>query len=115
MALRTFTDQDGQKWNAWQVHPSGAGVGFAERYRDGWVCFELVGGGSRCRIPLDQLPSWETLPDSRLALARRLADATSSTTASARLPDDIARFKDDDAHGRPSGPLKVIGGERTRE
>jgi hypothetical protein len=77
MALRTFKDPNGQEWNAWHVWPEGGGVGVNERYRDGWVCFEPVGGGSRCRIPIGELPSgWENLPDERLGLLRRIAETS---------------------------------------
>jgi hypothetical protein len=80
MALRTFTGPDGQQWNAWHVWPNGAGAGFHERFRDGWVCFERVGGGRRCRIPTGELPSeWESLPDQRLELLRRLAESWRDT------------------------------------
>ncbi|MEP7001042.1 MAG: hypothetical protein ABI969_11230 [bacterium] len=75
MALRTFRDSNGEEWNAWNVWPDSAGAGMNARYRDGWVCFERVGGGDRSRIPVGDLPSgWEYLPDDRLALLRRVGE-----------------------------------------
>jgi hypothetical protein len=88
MALRTFTDRDGATWNAWQVIPNG-GAGVQERFRDGWVCFERVGGGGRCRLPLSEMPPrWDQLPDVRLELLRRVADVPGSTGTVARAPKD---------------------------
>lgn len=112
MALRTFTDRDGLAWNAWHVLPGGTGVGYAERYRDGWVCFERVGGGGRCRIPIDQMPpAWDSLPDHRLDLMRRVAEASTANTATARLPDDVRQMAEDMARSRKSGATEAIGPE----
>lgn len=112
MALRTFIDRDGLAWNAWHVQPAGAGVGYAERYRDGWVCFERVGGGGRCRIPLDQMPpDWDSLPDDRLELIRRVAEASSANTGTARIPDNVRQVAEDMTQARKTGPAEVIGPE----
>lgn len=101
MSLRTFTDQDGQAWNVWRVQPGGSGVGYAERYRDGWVCFERIDGVGRCRIPLDQMPAdWDALSDHRLDLLRRVAEASSANTAATRLPDDVHRTGGDTSKSR---------------
>jgi hypothetical protein len=87
MALRTFTDRDGIPWNAWHVIPMGSGVGYQERYRAGWVCFERVGGGDRCRCPLADMPAaWEDLPDDRLDLVRR-ASAQAGTGTMPRIDE----------------------------
>jgi hypothetical protein len=96
MALRVFADRDGNQWNAWLVQPGPSGNNFQERFRDGWVCFERVGGGGRCRLPIDQVPrDWETLPDDRLELLRRVADQSTTTSRLAKqsgaqdaVPDD---------------------------
>ncbi|MEO8620341.1 MAG: hypothetical protein ABI625_04685 [bacterium] len=83
MALRTFKDSNGQEWNAWHVWPEGAGIGVSERYRDGWVCFERVGGGDRCRIPIGDVPAgWENLPDDRLGLLRRISERSPNLKSS---------------------------------
>ncbi len=113
MALRTFTDPDGNAWNAWHVRPGGPGVGYAERYRDGWVCFERVGGGGRCRIPLDEMPpGWESLSEHRLDLLRRVAEASSANTAATRLPDDARRIAENAALLHRSGSSEVISSKR---
>ena len=89
MTLRTFNDRDGVTWNVWLVVPNGGGAGYPERYRDGWVCFERLGGGQRCRIPLAEMPAnWESLTDDRLDLLRRVAETSSSTGSMARVPAD---------------------------
>ena len=64
--------RDRSEWNAWNVIPNGFGAGYQERFRDGWICFERVNGGGRCRLPLRDVPAgWEALPDDRLDLLRR--------------------------------------------
>jgi len=82
MALRTFSDKDGVRWNAWHVIPSGLGGGssYPSRFRDGWVCFERLTGGGRCRLPLSEIPDdWESLPDERLDLLRKIAESNPAT------------------------------------
>lgn len=82
MALRTFTDRDGLRWNAWHVFPTGLGGGssYPSRFREGWVCFERVDGGGRCRLPISDMPEdWESLPDERLSLLRKVAEASPAT------------------------------------
>jgi hypothetical protein len=89
MALRTFTDRDGNLWNAWQVVPNGSSASYPNRYRAGWVCFERVGGGGRCRLPIAEMPAaWDALPDERLDLIRRAADAASQTGSMTRVPEN---------------------------
>ncbi|MEO7457824.1 MAG: hypothetical protein ABIY52_16295 [Gemmatimonadaceae bacterium] len=111
MALRVFTDPDGTEWNAWLVQPGASGNNFQERFRRGWVCFEQVGGGGRCRLPLDEMPvGWESLADARLDLLRRVADE--STTV--RLPKHAhldAPHDDEESRAkhRTLAPKHVIG------
>lgn len=110
MALRTYMDPDGQAWHAWQVHPGNTGAGYAARFREGWVCFERVDGGGRCRIPIDQMPpGWDSLPEQRLDLLRRVAEAASATTTATRLPDSIRKAAEDAARLKRSGPTEIIG------
>jgi len=110
MALRVFTDRDGIEWNVWLVQPGASGNNFQERFRDGWVCFERVGGGGRCRLPLDQMPpAWDALPDSRLDLLRRVADESTTVRLPKHATLDASR-DDEEARARnmTSGPKHVI-------
>lgn len=110
MALRTFTDRDGEVWNVWNVVPNGGMNGYQERYREGWVCFERVGGGGRCRLPSSEVPpGWESLPDDRLDLIRRVASASATTGSMQRVPDDARTQVEDAARSRKSGPREAIG------
>ena len=110
MSLRMFTDRHGGRWNAWNVVPGGTSGGYQERYRDGWVCFEKVGGGGRCRLPLkDMPPGWESLPEDRLDLLRRVAEQPSNTGPLAKYSEDDKRLSEDEAISRKSGPHELIG------
>src|SRR3954471_4268258 len=105
MALRTFTDRNGTDWNVWLVQPGASGNNFQERFREGWVCFERVGGGGRCRLPLSEMsPAWESLPDDRLDLLRRVADEQSTTRLPRQTtPDSVREIHESMARARASG------------
>jgi hypothetical protein len=76
MALRVFTDREGRERRVWEVQLSADEVGVREDLRGGWLCFELVRGGERCRLPLaDVMPGWEQLSDAQLDELRRTATA----------------------------------------
>lgn len=76
MALRIFADTDGQSWRVWSVQPSANGLAVRPNFQDGWLCFERVNGGDRCRLPAADAPDgWAELPDERLDLLRRMANA----------------------------------------
>src|SRR4051812_26090672 len=110
MALRTFTDRDDELWNAWHVIPNGNSAGYHERYREGWVCFERVNGGGRCRLPLSEMPpGWESLPDDRLDLIRRVASASSGTGSIPKVVDADRLRAENEARQRTSGPRQAVG------
>jgi hypothetical protein len=98
----------------WSVVPApNAAVTLDEEFRGGWLCFEKVDGGGRCRLTLTEAPAaWESLPDERLDLLRRVAmpvptptlDSAASETTTGKRPIENA------ARDRPSGPKSVIGG-----
>jgi hypothetical protein len=78
MAVRVFTDRDGEEWTVWKVQPTSSTAGLQERFQHGWLCFERVDGSARARLPLDEAPdAWEQLADERLALLRRVAQVGS--------------------------------------
>jgi hypothetical protein len=95
MAIRSYTDRDGHEWSVWAVTPAPGSVAYQERFRAGWVCFERVGGGARCRLPFSEVPAgWESLSDDRLDLLRRVAETTSTTRSSAQHSADASGERD---------------------
>lgn len=112
MALRSFQDREGHEWRVWSVVPAAiAAPTLDEEFRGGWLCFERIGGGGRCRLTQSEAPAgWESLPDERLDLLRRVAtpvaaalDSSGSETTTGKRPIENA------ARDRPSGPKSVIG------
>src|SRR5215218_9543147 len=101
MALRTFEDREGQQWRVWSVVPAtNAALTLDEEFRAGWLCFEHLGGGGRCRLTMSEAPAaWESLPDDRLDLLRRVATPVpapvdpgiSETTTGKRPIENAAR------------------------
>ena len=116
MAVRVFTDREGQEWSVWRVQPTSSTAGLQERFQNGWLCFERSDGRSRARLPLDDVPaSWEQLPDERLELLGRLAEVASRprgvTPASAHL---VQESEEDVARTRPTGERRVIAPDELR-
>lgn len=113
MALRVFADRDGIEWNVWLVQPGASGNHFQERFREGWVCFERVDGEGRCRLPLDQVPpGWESMPDDRLDLLRRVAEDSTTVRLSKHSALDTARDAEEArARTRPSGAKHAVGSD----
>ncbi len=109
MSLRTFTDRDGERWNAWNVVPGGTSGGYQERYQEGWVCFERVPGGGRCRLSFKDLPPrWESLPEERLDLLRRVAEQPNTNGPLANYTEDDKRLSEDEAIARKSARSRVV-------
>jgi hypothetical protein len=84
-----------------------------EAFRGGWLCFEKVDQGDRCRLTLTEVPAgWDSLSDERLDLLRRVAtpvtassvDPQTGQSTTGKFPIETA------ARDRPSGPKTVIGG-----
>jgi hypothetical protein len=110
LPLREFTDSDGVKWQVWSVDPSlGDHMGVRVDLRAGWLCFERVGGGDRCRLALaDAPPAWEQLPADALDRLRR---ATAEKPSSRAMTwDSVARrhrVEEAAARRRTSGPKRT--------
>jgi len=114
MPLRSFEDREGNEWRVWSVVPqSSAAVTLDEAFRSGWLCFERVDRGDRCRLTLAEVPAgWEALSGERLDLLRRVAtpvavsaiDPETGKSITGKYPIENA------ARDRPSGPKTVIGG-----
>jgi hypothetical protein len=82
VALRVFTDREGCEWQVWNVDPAAGQRGVRVDLREGWLCFERVGGGDRCRVALaDVPPGWEQLPADALDRLRRAAAARPASRA----------------------------------
>ena len=81
MPLRSFEDREGNEWRVWSVVPqSSAAVTLDEVFRGGWLCFERVDHGERCRLTLAEVPAgWEALSGERLDLLRRVATPVSAS------------------------------------
>jgi hypothetical protein len=113
MALRVYTDGDGNEWRAWPVTPSTGASTLGISYRDGWLCFERVDGTDRRRLAMGQVPpAWDALPDERLEMLCRVAEpawrraATSSGDAA-----DARKIETQQRDARKSGPKSAIGGD----
>jgi len=77
--MRRFVGRNGESWSVWSVLPHASGVGVPASLRRGWLCFAPEDGAARFRLPMDDAPSaWESLPDDRLELLRRVAELTKS-------------------------------------
>lgn len=111
MALRVFTDREGFEWQVWNVELSSGQKGVRVDLREGWLCFERVGGGDRCRLALTEAPpAWEQLPDDALDRLRRATAARPSSRALLRDSGEQRRIADEEAaRGRVSGPRHVLG------
>jgi hypothetical protein len=110
MALRVFTDRDGNEWNVWRVRPMTPDSPLHARFRDGWVCFQRVDGSDRCRMALDEMPpGWEALPDDRLDLLRRVASQPAGEPLLADTGEETRRTLEDSERGSVSGPRQVAG------
>jgi hypothetical protein len=95
MALRVFLDHEGREWQVWNVEPSTGDRGVRKDLSGGWLCFELVGGGERCRLPLADVEArWEQLPDSRLEALRRMATTERPSHRARRLSGEQAAIDD---------------------
>lgn len=104
MPLRVYKDRDGQDWRVWTVTPGGAGAPMLEAsYRDGWLCFERLDGTDRRRLSLSDVPAaWETLPEERIDLLRRVAEPAGRRsgapgTSTGSLNRQVAPLNDDES------------------
>jgi hypothetical protein len=112
MPLRSFEDREGNEWRVWSVVPqASAAVTLDESYRGGWLCFERIAGGERCRLTLAEAPSgWESLSDDRLDLLRRVATPVTASSVDAETGQpNTGKFPiENAARERPSGSMTVI-------
>jgi hypothetical protein len=110
LALRVFTDRDGYEWQVWNVEVSSGQMGVRVDLRQGWLCFERVKGGDRCRLALAEAPpAWEQLPDEVLDRLRRAAAVRRSSRAVMRDTGEHQRVDEETARRRRSGPRHVVG------
>ena len=64
MALREFNDRSGRAWRVWDVspetlHPSTRAEDYMRDFLTGWLAFESIDGGAKCR--LTPVPNdWQT-------------------------------------------------------
>ena len=82
MALRTFVGSDGKTWTAWLVQTGG--VPAVPGTPTQWLAFQTEDGTERRRL-LEIPDGWESLPDERLDLVRRMAEPV-KTWASRHTP-----------------------------
>jgi hypothetical protein len=104
MPLRTYTDREGLEWRVWTVTPVSAGTAMLEAsYREGWLCFERLDGTDRRRLTMAEVPAaWDTLPDERLDLLRRVAEPAGKRSGAPGT----------DTADRPSAERPVTGERR---
>ncbi|MDQ6633274.1 MAG: hypothetical protein M3Z10_00780 [Gemmatimonadota bacterium] len=112
MALRTYTDRNGNEWRVWPVTPStGAGT-LGVSYQGGWLCFERTDGKDRRRLSLTQVPpAWDALPEADLDQLRRAAEPAGRRSGLAGTGDTDTRSLEAEQRGRSSGPKSAIGGD----
>jgi hypothetical protein len=113
LALRVFTDGDGCEWRVWNVDPSFGYKGVRVDLREGWLCFERVEGGDRCRLALAEAPpAWEQLPGHALESLRRAATASRASGAVTRGSGELPAIVDEEeARRRASGPRHALGSD----
>jgi hypothetical protein len=113
VALREFTDGDGEEWRVWLVTPtSGGWQALAEAYRGGWLCFERADGSDRRRLSLADAPaSWDALPDDHLERLRRAAEVVPRrpTPGDGPAVESVAGSLENEQRSRVSGPRSVVG------
>jgi hypothetical protein len=112
MALRSYTDGDGNEWRVWPVTPSTGASTLGKSYQGGWLCFERIDGSDRRRLSLAQAPpAWEELPDDRLHLLCRSAEPAARRGGPSS--DDAAdpSALEAEQRQRDSGPKSAIGGD----
>jgi hypothetical protein len=111
MSLRVFADREGRAWQVWDVQASAGARGVRQDLREGWLCFELVGGGERCRLPFAEVPpGWEQLSEERLELLRHKATTERPSRRALRLTGEHAVIEDEEAaRQRTSGPRQALG------
>ena len=88
MALREFTDPNGESWKAWditpdQLHPSTRTEDYLQGFLDGWLVFETLDGREKRRlypVPVD----WQEMGDAQLAALCERADSVRGTGRAAR-------------------------------
>jgi hypothetical protein len=114
MPLRSFQDREGHEWRVWSVVPqSSAASTLDEMFRDGWLCFERIDLGERCRLTLSEVPAgWDSLSDERLDLLRRVATAVTVASAEPEVGRPVTGKIpiENSARDRSTGPRTVIGG-----
>jgi hypothetical protein len=111
MALRTYTDRNGNEWRVWPVTPStGAGT-LGLSYQGGWLCFERIDGKDRRRLSLTQVPpAWEVLPEDALDQLCRAAEPAGRRGGPGSEQKDPSALEGEQ-RGRTSGPKTTIGGD----
>jgi hypothetical protein len=112
MALRVYTDGDGNEWRAWPVTPSTGASTLGISYRDGWLCFERVDGSDRRRLSMGQVPpAWDALPDDGLENLCRMAEPAWRRAAPSGDVADARNIETQQRDARKSGPKSAIGGD----
>lgn len=115
MAVRVFTDRDGHEWSVWKVQPTSSTAGLQERFQGGWLCFERADGDGRARLPLDEAPpGWESLPNERLAMLVRVADAASRPRGVTPAASQRAQRGDEEVARSTTGARQVVGPDEER-
>jgi hypothetical protein len=114
MALRSYEDGEGAEWRVWSVVPLASAVAtLDEEFRGGWLCFERADGKERRRLAMSEVPAgWESLPDDRLDLLRRVGSPVAAPSSDGAISETITgkRPIENAARDRPSGPRSAIAG-----
>ena len=97
MAVREFTDAQGQRWRAWsitpeQLHPSTRDEDYMQDLLEGWLTFERAEGGEKRRL-FPCPPDWERYSDDELRERLEMSEPVKSSFATPDRPpsDDVSR------------------------
>lgn len=96
MALRTFIAPDGTTWTVWLAQSAGA-VGLPGAPTE-WLAFQNADGTERRRL-IEIPDGWDTLPDNRLDLLRRMAEPVRGWTSRHTPPGGTGRADPSGADG----------------
>jgi hypothetical protein len=113
VALRDFTDGDGDEWRVWMVTPTSSGSqALAQAYRGGWLCFERADGTDRRRLSMADVPaSWDALSDHHLDRLRGAAEVVPrrAPAGEGQAAESAAGSLENEQRSRVSGPKSVVG------
>jgi hypothetical protein len=96
MAIRTYVAPDGTAWTVWLVQSTG--VATMPGTPTEWLAFQNEDGTERRRL-LEIPAGWESLPEDRLDLIRRIAEPVKGWALRHTPPGGVGRHDPSGAEG----------------